>query len=132
MDTEFEKRICGAFFESRCAQRLAYELSSAKKRGRFFGKLAHTSQNYLKDCIFDCFSMPAVSEDIIEFMGKGECYFLSEYDAGFYDISQRLAEVWSNGSVYMIVNKECSKAYLETEYDFSVHEAFMLKIKQKE
>ncbi|MBP1546906.1 MAG: hypothetical protein J6A37_09925 [Oscillospiraceae bacterium] len=131
MEKEFELNICRAFFDKRCRERLYYELSAAKKRRCFFDRISHTADDYLSDCVTKRFSKPPCTDDISSFLRSKECYVIalnSVYDGKFADILQALEELWCCGEPFMTVNKDCTAAYLETEYDFSVHTAFFLEV----
>lgn len=128
MDKTFEQTICSRFFNKRCSDRLYYELSS-KKRNEFFNKMSHTAERYIGNCISGSFHMPPEKEQIIKHMEDDECYFItkfSEYDGKICNLADTLSIIWCNGMPYMIVNKKCDKAYLETEYDFSEHKSLFL------
>ena len=131
MDKEFEKKICDAFFDKRCSERLFYELSSQKKRRDFLDKMCHTADRYIGDCVYKKFGKLPSREEIAAFLDDESCYFITPYeknDGGNYDTSRTLEEIWSDGSAYMIVSRDCTRAYLETEYSFSGHTAYFLKI----
>lgn len=130
MDKDLELNICRVFFDKRCRERLYYELSSDKKRRCFFDRMSHTADDYLSDCIAKRFSKPPCTDDISSFLGDREGYIIalnSVYDGKTADIPQAAEELWCCGEPYMIVNRDCTAAYLETEYDFSVHTAFFLR-----
>lgn len=130
MDMQFEKKICLNFFKKCCQERLIYELGNIKKRRNFYDKIAHTSDLYLKnECIIQCNFMPVCIKEIKSFFNKEECYFMclnAEFDGTWCLIDYVIEKIWSNGTPYIIVNKDCTKAYLEEEYDFSVHKSFLL------
>ena len=129
MDKNLEQTICKNFFKKRYSDRLYYELSSKKKRSEFFNKMSHNAEVYLGNCIFASFDMPPKKEQIIKYLEGDICYFItmnSEYDGQICNLVNTLDIVWCNGMPYIIVNEKCSKAYLETEYDFTEHKAFFL------
>ena len=131
MNIDFEAKICRAFFYKRCCERLFYELTSKKKRGEFLCKMSHTSKLYVGDCICLELKMPPSIGDIIDFLKDDMCYFITtfeKYDGRFYELSSVLPDVWANGMPYMLVNQECNRAYLETEYNFSEHISYFLKV----
>ena len=75
--------------------------------------------------------MPPSIGDIIDFLKDDMCYFITtfeKYDGRFYELSSVLPDVWANGMPYMLVNQECNRAYLETEYNFSEHISYFLKV----
>ena len=128
MDKTFEQMICNRFFSKRYNDRLYYELSS-KKRNEFFNKMSHTADIYLGNCVSDSFRMPPDKEEIVKYLEDDKCYFITkfnEFDGQICNLSDTLEVLWCNGMPYMIVNKKCDKAYLETEYDFSEHKSFFL------
>lgn len=132
MDNGFEKKICYSFFAPKSSERLFHELSSKKKRPRFLDKMCHTAQWYLADCIFKKSDKLPSKEEITGFLNDDSCYFISTYpntDGGYFDTSDTLDKLWSNGSAYIAVSRDLQRAYLETEYDISCHTAFFLKIK---
>lgn len=131
MNADFELKICKAFFNKRCCERLAYELSSKKKRGEFFCKMSHTSKLYVGNCIFLENNMPSDIGDIIDFLKDDKCYFITtfdKYDGKLCELSNALSDIWANGMPYMLVNQRCDRAYLETEYNFSEHISYFLKV----
>ena len=133
MDKEFEERICNTFFDKRYADRLFYELSSRKKRFVFLSKMCHDSEKYLGNCIYQKREHPFDIIEIEKFLGKDNCYCLTsknEIDGLYNNINTILDLLWSNGMPYLIVNAKCTLAYLETEYNFSEHNAYFLKSKQ--
>ena len=131
MNSDFEVKICKTFFKKKCCERLAYELLSKKKRGEFFRKMSHSSKLYVGNCIFLEHDMPCDINKIIAFLGDDICYFITtfeEYDGEYGELQTVLSDIWSNGMPYMIVNRKCNRAYLETEYNFSEHISYFLKI----
>ena len=74
-------------------------------------------------------SVPHV-DDIAAFLNDDICYFITSYedtDGRFCDTADTIRKIWSDGWAYMAVNRDCSRAYLETEYDISSHTAYFLK-----
>ena len=130
MDKDTEKKICDSFFDKRSSDRLFYELSSKKKRADFLNRMCHTAGSYIGNCISEKFDMPPTKEQIRVFLNDDICYFITSYndtDGNFCDTSDTLERIWSNGWAYMAVNRDCSRAYLETEYDHSSHTAYFLE-----
>lgn len=131
MDIDFETRICKRFFNKRSYERLLYELTSKKKRGDFLCKMSHTSKLYIGNCILSEFIMPPKIDDIITFLNDKKCYIISaydKYDGKICEITDVLSDIWANGMPYMVVNLHCDRAYLETEYNFSEHVSYFLKV----
>ena len=115
------------FFQTRVRERIVYLLSS-KKRGEFFGKLAHTAEKYI-DCklITEKSSRPLAPEELAKRLG-GTVYVIAEHselDGRFTDIGTALDELWSCGVPYLLYGN--GLLYVETEYDFSVHSSYLLK-----
>lgn len=114
------------FFQRRVRERITFLLSS-KKRRELFDKLAHIAE----DCIdgrqiVEKNRFPFDPRDIAERLGKRVyvvCPF--ELDGRYADIKTALDELWSCGSPYLLYGN--GLLYVETEYDFSVHAAYMLK-----
>ncbi len=130
MNADFEGKICKMFFNKKCCERLTYELLSKKKRGEFFRKMSHSSKLYVGNCIFLEQYMPCGIDKIIEFLEDDVCYFITtfeKYDGEYCELQTVLSDIWSNGMPYMIVNRKCDRAYLETEYNFSEHISYFLK-----
>lgn len=129
MNKSFELKICNTFFCRRSKERLYYELTS-KKRSEFFHKMSHTAEWYLVDCVLKQYKMPLDIDSILSFLNDDQCYFITSYknfDGDYFNTSDVLDHIWSNGMPYMVINRECKRAYLETEYDFSEHTSFLLK-----
>lgn len=115
------------FFQKRVRERIIYELSS-KKRAEVFNKLAHTAENYI-DCrlIIEKSPRPLEPSELEKYLGK-TVYIMaynSDLDGGFAELNTALDELWSCGAPYMLYGN--SFLYLETEYNFSVHTAYLLK-----
>lgn len=115
------------FFQKRVRERVFYLLSS-KKRGEIFGKLAHTAEKYI-DCelIVEKSPRPIEPEELAKQLGK-TVYVIAEHsklDGRFADIGAALDELWSRGVPYMLYGN--GLLYVETEYDFSVHNSYLLK-----
>ena len=130
MDKEFESKICSAFFDKRSRDRLFYELSSAKKRKDFLSRMCHDSALYIGNCVHERFDSVPPVDDIAAFLNDDICYFITSYedtDGRFCDTADTIRKIWSDGWAYMAVNRDCSRAYLETEYDISSHTAYFLK-----
>lgn len=128
-DNDFESGICRSFFNDRSCDRIIYELSS-KKRRNFFKKISHTAEQYIRhECIVGKFRTPPDVTAICDFLKDSSCYIISAeegFSGGFYDLSQALKVIHSCGSPYIIADVSRTRAYLETEYDFSEHTAFFL------
>lgn len=115
------------FFQKRVRERILYLLSS-KKRGDIFGKLAHSAEEYI-DCklIIEKSPRPLAPEELAKRLGK-TVYVIAEHselDGRFADIGAALDELWSCGVPYMLYGN--GLLYVETEYDFSVHNSYLLK-----
>ncbi|MDE7400009.1 MAG: hypothetical protein K2N06_10845 [Oscillospiraceae bacterium] len=114
------------FFQKRVRERIIYELSS-KKRAEVFNKLAHTAEDYI-DCrlIVEKNPRPFEPTELKKRLGK-TVYVMaynSDSDGGFAELDAALNELWSCGVPYMLYGN--GLLYLETEYDFSVHMAYLL------
>lgn len=75
--------------------------------------------------------MPLDIESVLNYLNDDRCYFITsfkEFDGDYFNTSDVLDRIWSNGMPYMIIDRECRRAYLETEYNFSEHTAFLLKV----
>ncbi len=93
--------------------------------------MCHDSEKYLGKCIYKTSDRPFDVKEIERFFGREKCYCLSlrkEIDGLYSDLSKILDLLWSNGMPYLIVNAECTMAYLETEYNFNEHKSFFLKL----
>ncbi len=115
------------FFQKRVRERILYLLSS-KKRRDIFVKLAHTAEDYI-DCklIVEKSPRPLEPEELAKQLGN-TVYVIaehSEFDGEFADTSAALDELWSCGVPYMLYGN--GLLYVETEYDFSVHNSYLLK-----
>ncbi len=105
-----------------------YELTS-KKRKDFFGKIAHTAEKYIDTRLIVEKSDRPFSRDIIADRLGETCYviaMLSPLDGGSVSVDAALSELWSCGVPYLLYGN--GYLYLETEYDFSVHTAYILKL----
>lgn len=126
MNIETEKEI-SRFFQKRVRERIIYLLSS-KKRGDFFGKLAHTAEDYIDTSLIVQKDERPLDPDIIrKYLGK-RVYVMeahSALDGGFADVGTALDELWSCGAPFLLYGNGC--LYLETEYNFSEHTAYILK-----
>lgn len=119
------------FFQKRIRERIIY-LMSSKKRGEIFKKLAHTAEDYL-DCslIVKKSDFPMEREIIEKYLGK-TVYAMAEHSAlNGKDVNtdEALDELWSCGVPYMLYGNGI--LYVETEYNFSVHAAYILKRNDK-
>lgn len=133
MDKEMERNICMSFFGKRSRDRLYYELSSPKKRQEFLHRMSHTAEDHLSDCIAGRFTMPPPPEDIAAFLAPGRCYFITSdsHDGQLLDPETALADLYRCGVPYMAVSADCTRGYLETEYNFSEHTAYFLKTRKE-
>lgn len=126
MDKITESEIA-RFFQKRVRERILF-LMTSKKRGDIFQKLAHTAEEYL-DCalIVEKSGRPLDREAIEKRLGK-TVYVMEKHsalDGDFSDIGAALDELWSCGVPYMLYGN--GYLYVETEYDFSTHAAYLLK-----
>lgn len=115
------------FFQKRVRERILYLLSS-KKRGEIFGKLAHTAEKYIdRKLIVEKSPRPIEPEKLAKQLGK-TVYVIAEHselDGRFADTGAVIDELWSCGVPYMLYGNDM--LYVETEYDFSVHNSYLLK-----
>lgn len=123
----FDETEIAQFFQKRVRERIIYLLSS-KKRGDIFRKLAHTAEEYI-DCklIVEKSPRPLEPEKLVKRLGK-TVYVIaehSEFDGRFADTGAVLDELWSCGVPYILYGN--GLLYVETEYDFSVHNSYLLK-----
>lgn len=114
------------FFQKRVRERIIY-LTTSKKRGEIFKKLAHTAEDYL-DCslIVEKSDFPMEREIIKKYLGK-TVYAMAEHSAlngKVVDTDKALNELWSCGVPYMLYGN--GYLYVETEYDFSEHTSYIL------
>lgn len=128
MNLQIETEIA-RFFQKLYRERLLYELSS-KRRCDFFGKIAHTAGNYIDTrLIVEKSNRPLPVNVITERLG-GVCYVIAEHSSlNGKEVSadSALDELWSCGVPYLLYGN--GYLYLETEYDFSAHTAYLLKMK---
>ena len=115
------------FFQKRVRERILYLLSS-KKRGEIFGKLAHSAEKYI-DCklIVEKSPRPIEPDELAKRLSK-TVYVIAEHselDGRFANIGAALDELWSCGVPYLLYGN--GLLYVETEYDFSVHNSYLLK-----
>lgn len=119
------------FFQKRVRERIIF-LTSSKKRGEIFGKPAHTAEDYL-DCslIVEKSDFPMEREIIEKYLGKA-VYAMAEHSAlngKVVNTVKALDELWSCGVPYMLYGN--GFLHVETEYNFSVHTAYILKRNDK-
>lgn len=128
MNNEIEAEIA-RFFQKRYRERLLFELTS-KRRENFFGKIAHTAENYIDTRLIIEKDDRLIERDLIaEKLGGGECYVIAErspLDGRMVSVDSALDELWGCGAPYLLYSNGC--LYVETEYDFSVHTAYLLKL----
>lgn len=126
MDRITENEIA-QFFQKRVRERILY-LMTSKKRGDIFRKLAHTAEDYLNCAlIVEKNNFPIEREVIKKYLDK-EVYVMEEHsalDSEFAAIGKALDELWSCGVPYLLYGNGC--LYVETEYNFSEHAAYILK-----
>lgn len=133
MDKHIEELFVKCFFDKAFADRLYYELSAKSKRDRFFDKIAHNAEHYLKQsAVIRMNSSPLSKSDITAHLkcSGGKCYVIAyrhEYDGCVIDFDTALDSLYSCGSPYALFNIKNRTAYLETEYDFSVHTSYLLE-----
>lgn len=134
MDRKTENEIA-LFFQKRVRDRIMY-LMSSKKRGEVFGKLAHNAEDFLNCSLIVEKSARPLDKDTIEiYLGK-TVYVMERHgdygsplDGCFAELDAALNELWSCGIPYMLYGNGC--LYVETEYDFSTHAAYLLKRNDK-
>lgn len=127
MNKEIEAGIA-RFFQKRVRERIIYELSS-KKRVEVFDKLAHTAEDYI-DCrlIVEKSPRPFEPTELEKHLGK-TVYVIahnSDSDGSFAKLDTALKELWGCGAPYLLYGN--GFLYLETEYDFSKHTSYLLKM----
>lgn len=114
------------FFQKRVRERIVY-LTTSKKRGEIFKKLAHTAEDYLGcSLIVEKSDFPMEREIIENYLGK-TVYAMAEHSAlngKVVDMDKALDELWSCGVPYMLYGN--GYLYVETEYDFSEHTSYIL------
>ncbi len=127
MDIDTEKEIA-RFFQKRYRERLIYELTSGRRKD-FFGKIAHTAEKYIDIRLIVEKSDRPISREIIAERLGGSCYVVADcspLDGEAVSVDSALSELWSCGVPYLLYGN--GYLYLETEYDFSVHTAYILKL----
>lgn len=130
MDRKTENEIA-QFFQKHVRERISY-LMNSKKRGDIFGKLAHNAEDCL-DCALtvEKSARPLDKEIIGKYLGKTvyvmECHgeYRSHFDGEFAELDAALKELWSCGMPYLLYGN--GYLYVETEYDFSLHNSYLLK-----
>ena len=133
MDKRIEELFVRAFFDKTFADRLYCELMAESKRDRFFDKIAHNADRYVKHSTVIRRSIaPLPVSDISKHLMcyKGQCYVIAyrhELDGCLVDTDDAIQRLHSCGSPYALFNVEKRTAYIETEYDFSVHESYLLQ-----
>lgn len=127
MNIEIETEIA-RFFQKRYRERFLYELSS-KRRGSFLGKIAHNAENYIDTRLITEKDDRLIERDIIaEKLGR-DCYVIAQLpslDGQTVLVDTALNELWGCGVPYLLYGN--GYLYVETEYDFSVHTAYLLKL----
>lgn len=134
MDRKTENEIA-QFFQKRVRERILY-LMNSKKRGDIFDKLAHNAEDYL-DCALtvEKSERPLDKDTIGKYLGKTvyvmECHgeYRSPLDGSFAKLDAALDTLWSCGIPYILYGNSC--LYVETEYDFTTHAAYLLKRNDK-
>lgn len=130
MDRNTENEIA-LFFQKRVRERISY-LMTSKKRGDIFQKLAHTAEEYLDSTLIVEKSNFPIEREIIEKRLGNRVYVMKQhsvFDGDYSDIGTALDELWSCGVPYLLYGNGC--LYVETEYDFSEHAAYILKRNDK-
>lgn len=134
MDRKTENEIA-RFFQKRVRERILY-LMNSKKRGDIFGKLAHNAEDYLDCALTVKKSDHLLNKEIIgKYLGKTvyvmECHgeYRSPLDGSFAELDAALDTLWSCGIPYILYGNGC--LYVETEYDFTTHAAYLLKRNDK-
>lgn len=127
-----EESFVRSAFSKEFRDRLCYELASPKKRDRFFDKIAHNCDEYiLGSAVYKRSDRPMSESDIVSFFGDGKEVSViargSELDGRKADIHTALKALSENGLPFILADAAERRAYLETEYDFSVHTSYMLK-----
>lgn len=103
-------------------------MSSPKKRGDFFGKIAHTAEKYIDSRLVVKKSEWPIPVEILAQYFHGDCFVVAEHsapDGKTASFKDAVNELWSCGVSYLIYAGEY--LYLETEYDFSTHASYLLK-----
>ena len=131
INREIEEQFVQSVFRREFRDRLCYELSS-KKRDRFFNKIAHNCEDYMRSDVIKVRSdMPMNGEDILSFLNTGNevsvIAYRSELDGCCAAPDAALSELLANGSPFVLVAAAVRRAYLETEYDFSVHSSYLIQ-----
>lgn len=134
MDRKTENKIA-RFFQKRVHERILY-LMNSKKRGDIFDKLAHNAEDYL-DCALtvEKSERPLDKDTIGKYLGKTvyvmECHgeYRSPLDGSFAELDAALDTLWSCGIPYILYGNGC--LYVETEYNFTTHAAYLLKRNDK-
>lgn len=127
-----EEYFVRSVFRKEFCDRLCYELSSTKKRDRFFNKLAHNCEDYINRSVIKRRSdMPMTGSEILAFLRDEKEIFViayrSDLDGRSTDADTAVSELVGNGSPFIVVAPGRRRAYLETEYDFSVHTSYLLE-----
>lgn len=131
MDINIEEKIVNSFFNKRSRDRILYELKSSEKRERFFSKISHRCEDYIDGRFIVQKSDKLISIDIIKqkLCRKNRmCYVIaykSNLDGMFVDFETAMDELWGNGP-YLVYSINSNSLYLETEYNFSVHQSYIL------
>lgn len=130
MNRKTENEIA-QFFQKRVRERILY-LMNSKKRGDIFDKLAHNAEDYL-DCALtvEKSERPLNKETIGKYLGK-TVYVMERHsppDGEFANFDAVLDTLWSCGIPYILYGNSC--LYVETEYDFTTHAAYLLKRNDK-
>lgn len=128
---EAENIFVQSVFRREFRDRLCYELGNAKKRSRFFDKIAHNSGDYISSAaICSVSDMPHSRDEVISFINAEKVRVIAAFsalDKSCTELSAAVSELLGNGMPFIIFNNSVGRAYLETEYDFSVHTSYLLK-----
>lgn len=105
-----------------------YELTS-KKRSDFFGKIAHTAEKYIDTRLIVDKDERLIPHELIAERLGGECYVIAVHsllDGETMPVDTALSGLWGCGVPYLLYGN--GYLYLETEYDFSAHTSYLLKL----
>ena len=126
-----ENKIVNNFFNKSSRDRILYELRSVEKREHFFDKISHRCEDYIDDQFIVQKSNKLIGIDIIKQKLCSQnrmCYVIaykSDLDGKFVDFKTAMDELWGNGP-YLVCSVDGNSLYLETEYNFNVHQSYIL------